>query len=511
MLRTLYGKLAAALFAVLAFLGALFLIVNLVSTGRFLQEVNQGLHRDLAAHLLEESIPLADGEIQTEALEHIFHMLMVINPAIEVYLLDPDGTVLAYSAPAGSVLRTDISLAPIRAFLTGSQRLPVLGDDPRDPEGRKVFSAARIGPAEAPEGYLYVILGGQQYDSAVAMLRGSHIARLGLAASLAALVFALASGLLLFAAITRRVRLLAEAVDRFRDGGFAEPTGFDPRPHGDDELGRLHATFGEMAEKMTEQLAELKQTDELRRELVANVSHDLRTPITSLHGYLETLHLKAESLSEEERREYLEIALKHSERLAQLVSQLFELARLESCATTLEMEPFALTELLQDAVQQFRLKAEAKQVRLRAALPEASHRVRADVGLIARVLDNLLDNALRHTPSGGRITVGVDQPRRQAAGPGRGHRHRHPARAPAASVRAPLPASQRRARRARRHRARADNRPEGARAARQRARGRERARPRLLLRLRARGRARLSPGPPRGAAPPERGSFGTDS
>lgn len=411
MFRTLYSKLAVALFAVLSLLGVLFLIVNLMSTRRFLQEINQDLHRDLAAHLVEESIPLEGGEVQPEALEHIFHMLMVINPAIEVYLLDPAGTVLAYSAPDGSVERTAVSLAPIQTFLGGPERLPVLGDDPRDPTGRKVFSVARIGSPETPEGYLYVVLGGERYDSAVAMLRGSHMLRLGLAGSLAALLFALASGLLLFALITRRVRRLTEAVDGFRDSGFTKPTVFDRSRHGPngDEFHRLQATFGEMAEKMSEQLAELKKTDELRRELVANVSHDLRTPITSLHGYLETLYVKAESLSEVERREYLQIALKHSERLAQLVSQLFELARLESCTTPLELEPFALTELLQDSLQQIRLEAEAKQVRLRAILPEESHRVRADVGLIARVLDNLLDNALRHTPTGGRITVGLDR------------------------------------------------------------------------------------------------------
>lgn len=411
MFRTLYSKLAVALFAVLSLLGILFLLVNLMSTRRFLQEINQDLHRDLAAHLVEESIPLEDGEVQPAALEHIFHMLMVINPAIEVYLLDQAGTVLAYSAPEGSVVRTEVSLAPIRTFLGKPERLPVLGDDPRDATGRKVFSVALIGPPEEPEGYLYVILGGEQYDSAVAMLRGSHMLRLGLAASLAALLFALTSGLLLFAVITRRVRRLTEAVDGFRDSGFTAPTGFDRSQHRQDgdEFHRLQATFGEMAEKISEQLAELKKTDELRRELVANVSHDLRTPITSLHGYLETLYVKAESLSEAEQREYLEIALKHSKRLGQLVSQLFELARLESCTTTLELEPFALTDLLQDSLQQIRLEAEAKQVRLRAILPQESHRVRADVGLISRVLDNLLDNALRHTPSGGRITVGVDR------------------------------------------------------------------------------------------------------
>jgi signal transduction histidine kinase len=385
MLRTLYGKLAVTLLALLSLLGIIFLVVNLFSTRMFLQEINQGLHRDLAAHLVEESLPLENGVVQEDALEHIFHMLMVINPAIEVYLLDASGNLLSYSAPDDAVERRAVALAPIQAFLAGSARMPVLGEDPRDLAGEKVFSVAPVGAADSPEGYLYVILGGEQYDSAVAMIQGSHMLRLGLGAIVTALVFALTSGLLLFSLITRRVRRLAAAVGEFKDSGF-----------------------GEMAERMTKHLDELKETDELRRELVANVSHDLRTPITSLRGYLETLYVKADSLSEAERHEYIGIALKHSERLAQLVSELFELAKLESCTTTLELEPFVLAELVQDAVQHFRLEAEEKKILLQANLPRESPRVRADVGLIARVLDNLLDNALQHTPQGGRVTVGIN-------------------------------------------------------------------------------------------------------
>jgi signal transduction histidine kinase len=410
MLRTLYGKLAVTLLALLSLLGIIFLVVNLFSTRMFLQEINQGLHRDLAAHLVEESLPLENGVVQEDALEHIFHMLMVINPAIEVYLLDASGNLLSYSAPDDAVERRAVALAPIQAFLAGSARMPVLGEDPRDLAGEKVFSVAPVGAADSPEGYLYVILGGEQYDSAVAMIQGSHMLRLGLGAIVTALVFALTSGLLLFSLITRRVRRLAAAVGEFKDSGFSRPVTFDWRqmPDKGDEIDRLGRTFGEMAERMTKHLDELKETDELRRELVANVSHDLRTPITSLRGYLETLYVKADSLSEAERHEYIGIALKHSERLAQLVSELFELAKLESCTTTLELEPFVLAELVQDAVQHFRLEAEEKKILLQANLPRESPRVRADVGLIARVLDNLLDNALQHTPQGGRVTVGIN-------------------------------------------------------------------------------------------------------
>ena len=105
MMRTLYGRLAAALLAILILVGGLFFVAGLASVRHFLDEVHQKLNRDLAEHLVADSLPMENGEIRAEELEHIFHVLMVINPSIEVYLLDPEGEILAYSAPKGIVVR----------------------------------------------------------------------------------------------------------------------------------------------------------------------------------------------------------------------------------------------------------------------------------------------------------------------------------------------------------------------------------------------------------------------
>ena len=164
MMRTLYGRLAVALLLILVLVGGLFFVAGLASVRHFLGEVHQKMNRDLAEHLVADSLPMENGEIREEELEHIFHVLMVINPSIEVYLLDPAGKILAYSAPKGIVVREEVDLGPVREFLGVESRLPILGDDPRDPDGTKVFSAAPIGPASAPDGYLYVVLAGQQWD-----------------------------------------------------------------------------------------------------------------------------------------------------------------------------------------------------------------------------------------------------------------------------------------------------------------------------------------------------------
>ncbi len=408
MMRTLYGRLAAALLVILILVGGLFFVAGLVSVRHFLDEVHQKVNRDLAEHLVADSLPMENGEIREEELEHIFHVLMVINPSIEVYLLDPQGEILAYSAPKGIVVRDDVDLGPVHRFLEADSRLPILGDDPRDETGSKVFSVAPIGPATEPDGYLYVVLAGQQWDSAVAMLQGSYILRLSAGAIAMGLLVALLIGLLVFAWITRRARHLERAMGEFRDSGFREHR---PLVEGDgkerDEIDRLSRTFDAMAARLVAQLDELEKTDQLRRELVANISHDLRTPLTSLRGFLETMALKQSSLSQEERRTYLEGAIRQTDRLSRLVADLFELARLESGTQEMEVESLALAELAQDAVQQFRLQADERGIDLHVEVPGGPATVEGDMSLLARVLDNLLDNGLRFTSGGGQVTVGL--------------------------------------------------------------------------------------------------------
>ena len=158
-----------------------------------------------------------------------------------------------------------------------------------------------------------------------------------------------------------------------------------------------------MASRLTEQMRALQQTDQMRLEFLANVSHDLRTPLAALRGYLETLLLKEGALSPQEQHNYLEIATKQSERLTIMVSKLFELAKLNAKQVTLNRESFQLGDLVEDVVQKFQLSAAKHSVELYTEVPENDPFVFADIGLIERVLGNLIENAMRYTPSGGKI------------------------------------------------------------------------------------------------------------
>jgi signal transduction histidine kinase len=143
----------------------------------------------------------------------------------------------------------------------------------------------------------------------------------------------------------------------------------------------------------------------LRRDLIANVSHDLRTPLVSIRGYLEVLAAKGDQLAPPQRRDYLAIAVRQSEHLGRLVDQLFELAKLDFKDMTLSREAFPLGELAHDVIQKFRLVAEGRGVHLEVEAPAALANVDGDLGLLERVFENLIGNALRYTPAGGSVTV----------------------------------------------------------------------------------------------------------
>jgi len=405
--NSLYARLALGLVALVMLLGAVNLAILLHAGWLYQQELNQQLNRTLAANLIEENkLHVEDGRFDPAALEPIFHTYMVINPAIEVYLLNADGRILAFSAPAEKVKRNHVDLAPIHAFLNAGHHLPIVGDDPRNTASRKVFSAAPIGSAARPQGYLYVVLAGEQLDSAASMLRDSYILRATLYVVIGAALFGVLAGLWLLFRITRPLRRLDRAMSVFAANDFI---GLPPLAEFDtdspDELGRLGRTFRNMAERIADQVSTLKQTDALRRELIANVSHDLRTPIASLQGYLETLLMKSNTLDAKKRDQYLQIAMRHSERLGALVAELFELAKLESGHTRLNREAFAPGELVQDVVLKYQLPAQEAGIHIETDIPPDLPFIDADIALIERVLENLLDNAVRHTPAGGRVKV----------------------------------------------------------------------------------------------------------
>lgn len=411
MLRSLYSKLAVTLFVILCLFGLLFVQLLQYASEQYQQEVTQRLNETLADHMIADLNFFDNSKINKSALKQTFHMMMVINPNIEVYLLDPKGKILDYVAPRSKVKREYIDVAPIQTFINKQASFPLTGEDPRDLSGRKVFSVAAIKNKDQLQGYLYIILGGEEYAGIAGMLKDSYILRVMIWGVGISIVVAFLVGLMVFSLMTRRLRKLTRQMNETITENTLEKNIFEPitinKIKNGDEVDQLSRQFNSLIEKINLQIEELRNVDKVRRDLIANVSHDLRTPITTLQGYLETLLLKDKSLSASEKEKYLKISINHSKHLSRLVSELFELAKLDSCESIIYAEPFSLAELIQDVIQKFTLQADEQGITLKYHYNNQPGLVYGDIGMMQRALENLIQNALRHTERGGAVTITV--------------------------------------------------------------------------------------------------------
>ena len=405
MTHSLHARLIWTLLILLTLAGTM-LVGLAIFVGRLhVEEASQRLNRHLAQDIVAHEPLMVGPTVNAPALKQLFKTLMVINPRIEVYLVDTEGRVLAFDAPEEAVLRRTIDLSPVRAFLDGTASLPLRGDDPRQTSGRKIFSAAPIAGQNGTAGYLYIVLAGGAWEGVTQMMEESTILHLALGATVAALLVTLIIGTLVFIGLTRRLRRLTDGMERFQRSDFQVAEHLHPpeRATGGDEIDHLTQAFARMAHRIQGQITELERADASRRELVANISHDLRTPMAALAGSLETLAM----LPTGERKEHLGVALQHAERLNRLIEELFELARLESGEPRLNLEAFSLAELVQDVGQKFAQRAERRNLRLETDIPAQAAFVQGDIGLIERVLENLIENALKYTPEGGVVRLGL--------------------------------------------------------------------------------------------------------
>ncbi|MFZ0389141.1 MAG: HAMP domain-containing sensor histidine kinase, partial [Calditrichia bacterium] len=380
--------------------------LTLQTAMRFTDEADQKLNLSLAENMAAELSPALQDSLAMGDIEHMIHYMMVMNPKVEIYLLDEEGEILAFFAdPRKKVKQKTVSLAPIHSFLSEKGEELILGADPRQPGRKRPFSAAPLQIGPDTNGFLYIILGGEQYDSAANMVKESYILQTTIKGLIITLFFTALLGLILFFLLTKRLHALMEVVGRFEKGHYDERVKVKHK----DEIAQLGSAFNHMADTIVGNMEEMKRNDNLRRELVANVSHDLRSPLASMHGYLETILMKEENLSAEERRQYLEVILNNTTMLSQMVEELFELSKLDAQEVKPHPEPFPIAELVQDVVMKFKPRAEKSCVNLKANLPEERPLVNADIAMIERALSNLIQNALQFTPSNGSVSVDMQK------------------------------------------------------------------------------------------------------
>lgn len=407
MFNSLYSRLALTLTIVLVLVGTVFGAAIWYFGKRHVDLVVQTFNRDLAQNLINERQLISGGYLNKPVIKKVFTEYMNINPNIEIYLLDEKGKIISFSAPTESVKLEKVSLNPIRSFLANEEYEPVVGDDPRNPGRQKAFSAAPINTVEGMYGYLYVVLRGNDYEAVERALEQRYLIRLGLQVLLMSLLVGLIAGLLVLWRVTRPVSRLTQSINQQRRQSDLSSTELISEPG--NELRYLEQSYEELTQRIQYQFERLEQTDVQRRDLVANISHDLRTPLASVVGYLEVLKEKSGKISTHQQIAYLDVAFKNARRLSQLIDDLFELARLEAGGLKLKPEPFSVTDLARTIVAQQLPNAAQRKMVLAVEIPEGLPLVIGDLNLIQRVLENLVSNAIQHNEPGTNIALCLER------------------------------------------------------------------------------------------------------
>lgn len=383
------------------------------------QEITQKLHSGLAQFVVDHYLLFQGGEPDLVVAEHTFHDLMLLGPNFEFYILNAEGKILAFSADPSKVVKDSVDLTQVKNYLAHAGALaPLYGEDPRHEGRSKVFSAAAIQTEEGLQGYLYVILGSEIYDTIAEQVLDSKILRWSLCLGLLGLLFSFCVALILTGFITRPLSALTFRVEGLLERGFDNAylkQWLDDRANQSKqkqttkEIRALDGAFATLLVKLSEQYDKVINVDELRRELISHISHDLRTPLASLLGYLETWQINHATLSEKDSVQYIATAQKNAHKIYHLIEQLFELAHLDSGDVKVTFEKFSVAELAQDVLQKFVIAAKEKGVTMFVSPQDTCLRVVGDIEKLERVLTNLVENALRHTDQGGKITIRLSQ------------------------------------------------------------------------------------------------------
>ena len=411
--KTLTPKLVKKLWIAFIFLivlmGTSYIFITGYLTLNYNQAITQRINANVANHVIQEKFQnaapfLEDGTVNKALFGDLMHDMMAVNRGIEVYLLDKSGAIL-YSVVLehnDNEPMKSVSLDPINKFIETKGEEFVLGDDPLNREAQNIFSAAPFS-VDGHEGYIYIIVAGKELALISDNLFGTYFTKLSIGAIILTMLFSALIGILSIWFLTKNLRLITQTVRKFQEGDL--DIRIENPEQSDIEVVAL--SFNEMADTIVDNMDKMKSVDNLRRELIANVSHDLRTPLAVLKGYIETLQIKKDTLTELQKEEYLQITHNNIDKLSSLINQLFEYSKLEAEQVTPIKEPFSITELSHDLIAKFKLLAEQKQIQLQLENPEENCMVYADIGLVERALQNLIENAIKYTEPNGKVTLSL--------------------------------------------------------------------------------------------------------
>jgi signal transduction histidine kinase len=287
-----------------------------------------------------------------------------------------------------------------------AEGLPQPGLRGRVPRGRGRIVVAR--GAATP-----IVLGGTVAGDVIVLPGGPPMSRIAreLGPTMAVLgggVLAVGVALIafvVFGPVRRRLRAVQDATEQLGKGDLSVRA----PEHGGDEVAALARSFNRMAEELRIRAEKLQVSDRVRRQLLADVSHELNTPLTAMRGYIETLSMPELALDPPTRQRYVNIVMEETQRLERIIGDLLDLARLEGGGTAIRQSRVEVAALFQRVAARHERDLQARDIRLVQRVEPDAGTLVGDPDRLEQAIQNLAANALRHTPEGGTMTLSAER------------------------------------------------------------------------------------------------------
>jgi signal transduction histidine kinase len=370
-----------------------------MATVDYYRSSTQILNKEVAAHIAKFSSPYGPNGINKKKADSVFYNAMIVSPNVEVYFLDTAGKVIDYHAADSLIKVRQVPLKNIKQYLQ-TPTTEITDVDPKDPGNPKIFSAAEVWNGKKLIGYIYVILVSKQYRNVADIVFKSKAGGLAIKVFCIVILTTIIFGLLYTSRLQSRFNRVIAVLERFKDGDLN--VRFDANKR--DEFYPISDAFNKMAVMLETNFNKQKELENERQNFLINISHDLRTPLAVARGYAETLLLENPGYTSRQIQQ-LELVLSKIQMVEKLVLQLFELSKTESVSFVPVKEPFIFSEILQENLAGTQLQASHKKVALICVDCENTSYINADAGMMERVIQNLLENAVKYTAENGSITV----------------------------------------------------------------------------------------------------------
>lgn len=352
-----FARCLRVCFPTSVFLGGMVLIAALIGiqtwsasvlTEKALHTTESTIYRNVARGLAEK-LRIFSEKAPREVLSQRIEELSTVNPGVRIYLVNSRGIITMSPKANGRTVIPFINLTPVKKALAATSEEEVeYGDDPQSPDRKVPFSVVTLRLAGDPY-YLYVVTADTEFGSSFMREAGKSLA-------LTTFVLALSSTAIVVSIIGfifyRRLKTVSSSI--------------------------------------------------------AVLSHDLRGPLTSIQGYLETVIRKGDKLDSKESAQFIKVALRSTKSAASMLNDLHHLSKIEAAGDEVVIEPLSIGDLIMDSVMAVKLQSDEKGIALSVHAPPCTPLVQGNLELLERLVRNLLDNAIRYTPHGGRIDISLN-------------------------------------------------------------------------------------------------------